>query len=346
MKPEVEMELDRLSCIKKIEEASAMHDVSSAHGKLEEAQKALDAKQPNPMIDILRTDLQRFLKLTGLKDLFASLLAYLMSHKRQRGGPFATDRMHKYTEQADKFEKDPSKPPPSVDHDVEEEEEAAKIAMKRPVADQINPRTPRILEGSRARRSSGWWAWAMVILCTVLAIGVIVAGAAVFAVYIFFKPKMPYLVVSDAQLGVLQYDQGGTIQSLQMSITILAENNNSKADAAFFRVGLALGFGGADVALLRADPFVVARESSLPLRYNVVSKGRTLDQAGMQSMDESLKAGVVPFDLFGKAITRWKVGVFVKVRYRTRISCRLRFFFPGNGTVMPTDRDRCRSKGP
>jgi len=78
----------------------------------------------------------------------------------------------------------------------------------------------------------------------------------------------------------------------------------------------------------------------------VVSKGRTLDQAGMQSMDESLKAGVVPCDLLGKAITRWKVGVFVKVRYWTRISCRLRFFFPGNGTVMPTDRDRCRSKGP
>ena len=115
---------------------------------------------------------------------------------------------------------------------------------------------------------------------------------------------MPYLVVSDAQLGLLQYDQGGTIQSLQMSITILAENNNSKADAAFFRVGLALGFGGADVALLRADPFVVARESSLPLRYNVVSKGRTLDQAGMQSMDESLKAGVVETNRVVERITR------------------------------------------
>ncbi|KAG2560404.1 hypothetical protein PVAP13_8KG061984 [Panicum virgatum] len=187
--------------------------------------------------------------------------------------------------------------------------------------------------------SSGWWAWAMVILCTVLATGIIVAGVAVFAVYTFFKPKMPYLV-----LGLLQYDQGGTIQSLQMSITILAENNNSKADAAFSRVDLALGFHGSDVALLRADPFVVARESSLPLRYNVVSGGRTLDPAGMQSMDESLRAGVVPLDLLGKARTRWKVGVFVKIRYWTRISCHLRFFFPGNGTVMPTDRDRCRSR--
>jgi len=102
-----------------------------------------------------------------------------------------------------------------------------------------------------------------VILCTVLAIAVIFAGAAVFAVYTLFKPKMPYLAVSDARLGLLQYDQGGTIQSLQMSIT-------------FSRVDLALGFNAVDVALLRAEPFVVARESSLPLRYNVVSARRTL----------------------------------------------------------------------
>ena len=114
------------------------------------------------------------------------------------------------------------------------------------------------------------------ILCTVLAIAVIVAGAAVFAVYTLFKPKMPYLAVSDARLGLLQYDQGGTIQSLQMSITIRAENNNSRADATFSRVDLALGFHGVDVALLRAEPFVVARGSSLPLRYNVVSARRTL----------------------------------------------------------------------
>ncbi|TVU18280.1 hypothetical protein EJB05_34369, partial [Eragrostis curvula] len=69
-----------------------------------------------------------------------------------------------------------------------------------------------------------------------------------------------------------------------------------------------------------------------------------LDAAGMQAMDEALKAGVVPLDLVGKARTRWKVGVFVKVKFWTRISCRLRFFVPGNGTVMPDDRQRCGSK--
>ncbi|CAO2152967.1 unnamed protein product [Urochloa humidicola] len=294
------------------------------------------------MIVIVKNELQELLQLKTWKDLFARLLAYKVSHDRQRGGPaFATPRMRRTIVQADRFEQDPYELPPSVDDDVKEEE--AEVAAMRPVAEQR--RESRLLGRTWELRSSEWCAWAMVVLCTLLAIGIIVAGVAVFAVYIFFKPKMPYLVVSDAQLVQLQYDQGGTIQSLQMSITIRAENNNSKADATFSSVNLALGFHGADVVLLQAEPFVVARKSSLPLQYNVaVVPGPALDPAGIQAMDDSLKAGVVPFDLFGKARTRWKVGVFVKLRYWTRISCHLRFFFPGNGTVMSTDRDRCRSK--
>jgi hypothetical protein len=187
----------------------------------------------------------------------------------------------------------------------------------------------------------------MVILCTLLAVGVLVTGVALFAVYLVYKPKMPYLVVSDAQLGALQYAQlDGTIQYLQLPIAILAENKNSKAGVTFSRVDFALQFHGVDVALLRTPaPFLVAPESSLPLQYNVVSAGRTLDSAGMRSMDESLTAGVVSFDLHGKARTRWKVGIFLKVHFWTRISCRLHFF-PGNGTVMPTDVRRCRSRSP
>ncbi|CAL4989298.1 unnamed protein product [Urochloa decumbens] len=342
MNPKVEEEKDRLFYVQNIDEASKTNDYDRAHGKLEETHKVLDVKRPNRMIVIVKNELQELLQLKTWKDLLASLLAYKVSHNRQRGGQaFATPRMRRNMEQADRYEQDPNEPPPSVEDDVKEEE--AEVAATRPVSEQR--REPRLLGRPWELRSSEWCVWAMVVLCTVLAIGVIIAGVAVFAVYIFFKPKMPYLVVSDAQLVLLQYDQGGTIQSLQMSITIRAENNNSKADATFSSVDLALGFHGADVVLLRSEPFTVPRESSLPLPYNVaVAPGPALDAAGMQAMDESLKAGVVPFDLFGKARTRWKVGVFVKIRYWTRISCRLRFFFPGNGTVMRTDRDRCRSK--
>jgi hypothetical protein len=185
--------------------------------------------------------------------------------------------------------------------------------------------------------------WALVILGTLLAIGVIVTGASVFAVYLLYKPKMPYLLVSNARLVSLEYDGSGTIQNLVVSLTILAENTNSKADAGFSRFDLAVGFHGADVALLRARPFSVARRSSVPLSYLVVSAGRTLNPDGMRYMDGALKAGVVPLDLFGKARTTWKVGIFVSLRFWTRINCRFLFFYPGNGTAMPID---CRSKSP
>ncbi|XP_006657330.1 uncharacterized protein LOC102713285 [Oryza brachyantha] len=205
-------------------------------------------------------------------------------------------------------------------------------------------REPRI-RPEKEHRSSGV-AWALVILCTVLAIAVIVAGATVFAVYLIYKPRMPYLLVSDAQLVQLEYDQAGTIAYLEVLITVQARNTNSRADASFSRVDLALRFHGADVARLRAAPFLVARASAAPLRYDVVSRGRTLDADGMRVMDASLKSGVVPLDLLGRARTRWGVGIFASLKFWTRISCRLHFFYPGNGTVMDSDRNTCTSRSP
>ncbi|CAN6206717.1 unnamed protein product [Urochloa humidicola] len=202
-------------------------------------------------------------------------------------------------------------------------------------------RVPRIRE--RERRKSSGLVWALVILCTVLAVGVIIAGATVFAVYLIYKPKMPYLLVTDARLERLEYAQSGTILDLQVALTIQAENTNSRADATFSGVNLAVGFHGADVALLRAGAFAVARRSAVPLRYQIVSVGRPLSPDGMQYMDGALRAGVVPLDLFGKARTTRKVGIFASLQFWTRISCRFLFNYPGNGTAMPYD---CRSKSP
>ncbi|WVZ78565.1 hypothetical protein U9M48_026257 [Paspalum notatum var. saurae] len=202
---------------------------------------------------------------------------------------------------------------------------------------------PRVFLRERRKRKSSGVVWALVILCTVLAIGVIVTGGTVFAVYLLYKPKMPYLLVSDARLESLAYDQSGTIRELRLALTILAENTNSKTDATFSRVNLGVGFRGAEVALLRAADFSVARRSSVPLRYQVYSAGRQLNGEGMESMYGALRAGVVPLDLFGKARTSWKVGIFASLRFWTRINCRFLFFYPGNGTAMPID---CRSRSP
>jgi hypothetical protein len=364
MDPEVKVERIRRDQIKVLEEASKTKDTESARAKLVEADAALDKeimegsrlKQQQPhhhhLLDMLKAELAKLIQLTKTtwKELLAALLASKRSHDTQRFASrgdveldlFKPRRMDEYVEQAQAFEEDPSRPPPSVEDEVRPAPEPEPEPEPRP--------TWMAWSGSRdydERRSSGFWAWAAVLVCTALATAVLLAGAAVLAVYLLCRPRMPYLAVTDARLERLQYAQDGAIDYLQVSLTVVAVNNNSKADASFPAVDLALGFNGADdVALLRAAPFVVPRESSLPLQYDVVSVGRPLDAAGMQAMDEALKAGVVPFDLFGKARTRWKVGVFIRLRFWTRISCRLRFYFPGNGTVVPTDRDKCHSRSP
>uniref|UniRef100_R7W5D1 Uncharacterized protein n=1 Tax=Aegilops tauschii TaxID=37682 RepID=R7W5D1_AEGTA len=204
------------------------------------------------------------------------------------------------------------------------EEGRTRTRMERPVAVEARNNRPwKTWWGDddkhrwSSARSTSACAWVLCILCVLLVIGAIVLGILLFAVY---NHKMPYLAVADAQLGALQ------------------------ADASFSRVNLALKLQGVDMLLFRAPPFVVPPDSSMPLQYNdVVSTGRRLDKAGMRSMDKSLNAGVVPFDLHGKVRTRGNTGIFQNTQFWTRFSCRLRFFFPGNGTVIPADRRSCRS---
>ncbi|KAK1613722.1 hypothetical protein QYE76_019239 [Lolium multiflorum] len=357
---EVKTELARRDHADLIGEVSTM-DPAGARDKLEGGRKALDnLDESNPMVGIWKTESEQLRKLTEPPELYETqgrpyARSTKTSHDLQRMAsrgdvqdvrPFATPLMDKYLEQAKKFQEDPNMPLPSLDDDVRDEEEPPPMPLPLPPEDE--ERVTETLVPDQPRVPTTWWgeyspqhratsrrAWVMVILCTVLAILVVVTIAAVLSVYLIYKPNTPYLEVSDAQLGQLQ---GG--QYLQVSITILANNLKSKADATFSSFELAMGFHGAEVALLRSEPFVVPRQSSLPLHFNVVA----LDPAGMRDMDESLDAGLVPLDLSGKTRTRWRVGIFQKRQFWTRISCRLRFFFPGNGTVMPTDRDRCRSR--
>ncbi|TVU18281.1 hypothetical protein EJB05_34370, partial [Eragrostis curvula] len=284
MMPEpVKGELVRRRHASKLKEASELTDLNSARLKLQEAKQLDLVEQYSPTTNILTTELMMLLSLATWPELLACLLASWTSHYRQRFAGrgdvrgvriFDTPRMGRYLVQATELEKNPNMSVPSVDDDdVKEKIDGARAASYQPPRRRIIPPRHRYW-------SSGWASRAGIILCTLLAIALIAAGAAVLAVYLLYKPKTPYLVVADAQLVQLQYD--GTIRYLQVSITILAENNNSKAEASFSHVDLALGFQGADVALLRAEPFVVAPRSALPLQYNVVSAGRTLGTTGMR----------------------------------------------------------------
>ncbi|URE20960.1 hypothetical protein MUK42_10542 [Musa troglodytarum] len=192
--------------------------------------------------------------------------------------------------------------------------------------------------GATPRRTS-WAVWLAAIVCAVLAIAVIITGIAVFAIYIIYQPKTPYIKVAYAQLSKLVYGHSGLLE-IEMVLHLVAENDNKKAHASFSDVSCLLRFHRIDVAELRADTFDVAKNSSLELDYLFQSSSIPLDQAAMETMDVALKQGVVSFDLSGHARTRWRVGVFLSVKFWTYLSCELRFFW-SNGSAVNLD---CSSK--
>ncbi|XP_078173867.1 late embryogenesis abundant protein [Carex rostrata] len=181
--------------------------------------------------------------------------------------------------------------------------------------------------------------WTVAIVCTILATAVIISGIAVFTVYLIYRPRMPYLVISAAHLNNLGYDEFRTMD-VDMSVTVLAENTNSKADARFSDVALSVRFRGMDIASLQATPFEVDRNSSLVLSYQVRSTPIPLDRGAMNELATAVNRGLIDFSIYGQARTRWRVGIFLSVKFWTRLSCRLQFF-TNNGTAIGND---CTSK--
>ncbi|KAJ4773033.1 proline-rich receptor-like kinase [Rhynchospora pubera] len=180
----------------------------------------------------------------------------------------------------------------------------------------------------RARRTS-CLIWTAAIFCAIIATAVIIAGLVILVIYLIYQPKSPYLKMGNAQLIHLYYDQAGTLDT-ELQITIMAENDNTKTDAAFYSLSLDLLFQSVTIAQLQAADFVVPTNSSVPLGYDVQSTPVPLDPVGMSAMDSALKNRQIPFYLTGRARTRWRLGSL----YSTLL-------FPPkrleNGDVVPFD---------
>lgn len=176
--------------------------------------------------------------------------------------------------------------------------------------------------------------WALAIICAGFAVAVILTGIVVFAIYLIYQPKTPYIWLSMAHLDLLDYDQMGLL-STQLSLTLVAVNPNMRAHATFSDLELALRFvdGEIELALLRAEDLSVEKNGSATLNYVARSEAVPLDEAGREALDASLKAGIITFQMVGQVRTRWRIGVIVSVKLWTHLSCALRFGVL-NGTAV------------
>jgi hypothetical protein len=161
----------RLQTAQMINEASFMAHwtwLDDARDKLLEAQNMLEEEEEQSS-SLLRTELQELFQLFKTQETYETqgrlyALSSESSHDRQRltgrGGDiemmrlFATPRMDKYMEQANKFLNEPTKPLPSVDQDVEEELGAPTVDVATREAEMS-----RLFHdvGIRAMKSLPWW---------------------------------------------------------------------------------------------------------------------------------------------------------------------------------------------
>ncbi|KAM0830027.1 hypothetical protein ACQ4PT_066494 [Festuca glaucescens] len=162
------MEEARLQAAQMIKEARFMAHrkrLDDARDKLLEAQNMLEEQSSS----LLRTELQELFQLFKTQQTYETrgrlyALSSESSHHRQRftarGGDieiirlFATPRMDKYMEQANKFLNEPTKPLPSVDEDVKEELGAPTVDV---ASREDEMSWLRLDAGIRAMKSLPWW---------------------------------------------------------------------------------------------------------------------------------------------------------------------------------------------
>ncbi|CAJ2646873.1 unnamed protein product [Trifolium pratense] len=181
--------------------------------------------------------------------------------------------------------------------------------------------------------------WVAAILCTILAIGVVIGGVGVFVGYIVIHPRVPTISISYAHLDLFRYDYAGLLQT-QLNIYVKAQNGNFKAHATFSNIKFKLSYQGQGIAYMVADPFDVPKNNSKVLDYVVQSNFIPLTPDQMEVVDESWKRNIVGFDLKGDARTQWRIGPFGSFKFGCKLECTLRFH-PLNGSYIPS---RCTSQ--
>lgn len=174
--------------------------------------------------------------------------------------------------------------------------------------------------------------WCLAILCTVVAIAVIITGIIVFVGYLVIHPSVPVISVVSAHLDKIQNDLAGLLEA-QLTIVVKAENDNAKAHASFSDTNFVLSFQGISIARLVADPFEVAKNGSVEFPYKVESSSIPLSPEEMQQVDMALKQDQITFDLKGSSRARWRVGLLGSVKFWCHLNCQLKFH-PLTGIYM------------
>uniref|UniRef100_A0A7C8Z5T6 Late embryogenesis abundant protein LEA-2 subgroup domain-containing protein n=1 Tax=Opuntia streptacantha TaxID=393608 RepID=A0A7C8Z5T6_OPUST len=179
--------------------------------------------------------------------------------------------------------------------------------------------------------------WCVAIICTLIAIIVIISGVVIFVGYLFFRPRMPTLSITYAHLYPFKYDQAGILYT-HLTIVFRAENNNVRAEASFSEFEFELSFHGVKIARLLNHPFDMDKNSTRPVTYSVESDYIPLDPNQMVMVQQSLAQNRAEFRLTGHSRTWWRVGPIRSPKFWINLDCVLQFRIDDGST---TDSSHC-----
>ncbi|KAM7275837.1 hypothetical protein ACFE04_017703 [Oxalis oulophora] len=176
--------------------------------------------------------------------------------------------------------------------------------------------------------------WCVAVICTFISIAVIITGVAIFFVYIVIHPRVPVISVIGAHLDDIQYDGSGLLE-IQMSIRMLARNDNLKAHASFSDTDFFVFFNGLKIGDLRNKPFSVQKNFSVAFDYHLVSSPIPLDSEQRDVVYMSLNNDHIKFELKGKSRARWRVSILGSIKFELHLNCALDFHV-SNHSYIPS----------
>ncbi|KAK9716054.1 hypothetical protein RND81_06G208500 [Saponaria officinalis] len=170
--------------------------------------------------------------------------------------------------------------------------------------------------------------WCVAIICTFLTIIVIFTGLVVFIGYLVIRPRVPYVIVTNAHLDMFDTSQAGLL-SIQITLWMKAENGNHDAQASFSDFEYDLSFHGIRIDTLKNWDFDVGKNSSILYKFEAKSMSIPLDPEQEVMVSQSINQNRIVFHLLGHTRARWRVGPLKSVKFWCNLFCELQFHMDG-----------------
>lgn len=176
--------------------------------------------------------------------------------------------------------------------------------------------------------------WCIALMCSLIAVAIILSGLAVLTVYLLFHPKLPKLDVTKASLNRVILDPATFLYNSEMVALITVNNPNGRVDMRYEYINFKLFFRSDMVATQVLPPFAQRRGNSTDLKViTMVSNDAEITPLSAQVMEIQAKNNSIEYKLVGNLRTVARLGATAQIPYWLNVNCQLHFTTPPNGVL-------------